>query len=65
MYSALRYSGFVYGGNSEAKTISKKLKIKKYDSCVISLRNEKPDEGIVLYALTLEFNEGNPYKLDY
>ena len=65
MYSTLRYGGFVYGGNSEAKTISRKLKIKKYDSCVISLRNEKPDEGIILYALTLEFNEGNPYKLDY
>ena len=65
MYSTLRYSGFVYGGNSEAKTISKRLKIKKYDSCVISLRNENAGEGIVLYALTLEFNEGNPYKLDY
>lgn len=56
------YGGFFYGGSDNPRTIGRKLKLKKYDSCILSIRNENPREGFSLYALVLEYVEGLHYK---
>lgn len=60
--SIFGYSGFFYGGSENPRTIGRKLKMKKYDSCILSIRNENALEGFSLYALVLEYIEGLHYK---
>lgn len=62
-YESLIYSKWVYGGGDQPKTIGKKVRVKRYDSCILSLRNDELHEGIFLYAITLQFAEGEKYKL--
>lgn len=62
-YASLVYSQMAYGGSDQPKTVGKKVRVKRYDSATFSLRNEKPGEGIFLYAITLQYAEGEKYKL--
>lgn len=61
-YSSLNYGSFVYGGSQDAWTIGRRLKIKRYDACHLSLRNTVKDEGLFIFAITLEYVEGRNYK---
>lgn len=61
-YADIDYGNFFYGGGGESVvTLGHKLKIKRYDSCRLSLRNYHLNEGIYLYAITLEYEEGRNY----
>lgn len=62
-YSGLYYSTLGYGGSDSPKTIGKRIKLKRYDSAYISLRNIRKNECVFLYAITLQFAEGEKYKL--
>ena len=61
-YDSIDYGSFIYGGTQDAWTIGRRLKIKRYDACHLSLRNNIKDEGLFIFAITLEFVEGNNYK---
>jgi hypothetical protein len=62
-YADIDYGDFYYGGGGESVvTWGHKLKIKRYDQARISLRNYHKNEGIFLYAITLEYEEGRNYK---
>ena len=45
-YQDLIYSTLTYGGSDQPKTVGKKVRVKRYDSCTLSLRNEKENEGV-------------------
>ena len=62
-YLNLTYSAMSYGGSGEPKTLGKRVRVKRYDSCTLSLRSEDEYQGIFLYAITLQFAEGEKYKL--
>lgn len=62
-YSSLSYSQMAYGGADTPKTVGKRIAVKKYDSATLSLRNDKKNEGIFVYAITLQYYEGEKYKL--
>ncbi len=62
-YQDLIYSALSYGGSGDPKTVGKRVRVKRYDSCQLSLRNGNEGEGIFLYAITLQFAEGQKYKL--
>lgn len=62
-YDSLDYAKLVYGGSQDPKTLGKRIKIKRYDSAVLSLRNSSLNEGVFIYAVTLEYEEGRNYKL--
>lgn len=61
-YDEVDYAHWVYSGSSDPKTVGHTLKMKRYDSCHISIRNERGREGIFLYAIALEYEEGRNYK---
>lgn len=61
-YPDIDYAQFFYGGRDSVTTFGHKLKIKRYDSCRLSLRNYNKDEGIFIHAISLEFEEGRNYK---
>lgn len=61
-YSSLEYGSFVYGGSQDAWTIGRRLKIKRYDACHLSLRNSVKEQGLFIFAITLEYVEGRNYK---
>ena len=62
-YKSLAYSQMAYGGSDAPKTVGKRIMVKRYDSAMLSLRNTKADEGIFVYAITLQYAEGEKYKL--
>ena len=61
-YSSLNYGTLIYGGSQDAWTIGRRLKIKRYDACHLSLRNNVKDQGLFIFAITLEYVEGRNYK---
>lgn len=61
-YSKTQYSKLTYGGSDRPKTIGRKVKIRKYDSCVLSFENNENKQGIFIYAIVIEYTEGNRHK---
>lgn len=61
-YDSVDYSNLIYGGSQDAWTIGRRLKIKRYDACHLSLRNNVKNQGLFIFAITLEYVEGRNYK---
>jgi len=61
-YENLAYSKFSYSGNTNPRTIGRKIKLKKVDGVRFSLRNEQASEPFGIYELALEFTEAGQYK---
>lgn len=56
------YSEMVYGTSEMPKTIGQKLKARMYDACSLTLSNGYLNQGVSIYAIILEYNEGMRYK---
>ncbi len=61
-WNALAWSGFTWSGNPLYRTLTKKLKIKKFDRVSFRIGCSDPGKAFGFYGFSLEFAESGRYK---